>query len=59
MVGLVPGSQYLRRLEFRHHIEEVVAEEDPPLCQEDSETDRIPDDAGLALWQLTLSVRIS
>lgn len=54
-----PGGQYLRRLEVRHHIQEVVAEEDPPLCQEDSETDRIPDDAGLTLWQLALSVRSS
>lgn len=54
-----PGGQYLRRLEVRHHVEEVVAEEDPPLCQEDGETDRVPDDAGLALRQLALSVRSS
>ena len=54
-----PGGQYLRGLEVRHHIEEVVTEEDPSLCQEDSETDRIPDNAGLTLRQLTLIVRIS
>ncbi|TNN60311.1 hypothetical protein EYF80_029476 [Liparis tanakae] len=54
-----PGGQYLRRLEVRHYIQEVVAEEDPPLGQEDRETDRIPDDAGLTLRQLALSVRIS
>lgn len=54
-----PGGQYLRRLEVRHHIEEVVAEEDPPLCQEDSETDRIPDDAGFTCRQLTFVIGIS
>lgn len=54
-----PRGQYLRRLEVRHHIEEVVAEEDPPLCQEDSETDRIPDDAGFTCRQLTFIIGIS
>lgn len=55
--GYEPGGQYLRGLELWHHVEEVVAEENSPLCQQDGETDRIPDDASLTLRQLTLIVR--
>lgn len=54
-----PGGQYLWGLQVRHHIEEVVAQEHPPLCKKDSETDGVPHDTCFSLWQLTVLIRIS
>lgn len=54
-----PGGQYLWGLQVRHHVEEVVAQEHPPLCQEDSEADGVPHDTCLPLRQLTVIIGIS
>lgn len=58
-VEFKPGCQNLRRFQVGHHVKEVVAEKDSPLSQKDSETNGIPHDASLTLWQLTLVIRIS
>lgn len=50
----VPGGQQLCILQIQNHIQEVVTPEDPSLQQQETETDTIPDDAGLVARQLTL-----
>ena len=51
-----PGGQDLGGLEVRHHVQEVVAEEDPPLDQQHGEADGVPHDARLALRELTVII---
>lgn len=41
-------------LQVKDHIQEVVAPEDSPLQQQETETHTIPDDARLVTRQLTL-----
>lgn len=41
-------------LQVQDNIKEVVTPEDPPLQQQEAETDPIPDDPCFVIWQLTL-----
>lgn len=46
-----PGSLLGRGLQLCHHMQEVEAEEDPPLKQEEEEADAVPDDSSLLHWE--------
>lgn len=50
--GSLPGCQNLGRSDVGHHVEEIVAHEDPSLQQQEGETDAVPDDAGLISRQI-------
>lgn len=51
-----PGSLQGGSLEVQHDVQEVVAEEDTALEQEEEEADAVPDDASLLHWQRAVLV---
>lgn len=51
-----PGGLQGRGLEIGHHVQEVIAEEDPSLQEQEEEADAVPDDPGLLHRQRTVQV---